>query len=303
VTAVGVIGLGQMGLPMAANLVRRGFATTGFDIAPAATAAARSVGVRIAESPAAVLDGSQVVLLSLPDEKALEALLLGADGLVHRQVGDKIIVDTTTTTVAMAERLARVFAASDGFYLDAPVTGGVGGAEKGALSMMVGGEASALERARPMLEALATTIVHVGPSGHGQVAKMVNQMLMGAIYTSVAEAFAFAAQFGADVAKVYEAVEHGGAQSRLLSAIKPGLLAGTVTTRGNLHQHGKDLDYVMREAIQRQMYLPLLGSVHGFFQLSRSLGFGEVRCHEMWAVWGRLLGLKITDTIDSSFKR
>jgi 3-hydroxyisobutyrate dehydrogenase-like beta-hydroxyacid dehydrogenase len=281
-----------MGRPMAANLVRRGFETVGFDVDPVAAETARAMGVFIATSPADLMDRSRVVLLSLPDEPVLENLFTGPGGLIHGPVAGKIFVDTTTTTVTIAERLAEAVASKGGFYLDAPVTGGVGGAEKGSLCMMIGGDAAACERALPVLQALATTVVHVGPSGHGQVAKMVNQMLMAAIFTSVAESFAFAARFGADLAKVYEAVEHGGAQSRLLSAIKPGLLAGSLTGKGNLHQHGKDLDYAMTEAMRRQIHLPITGSVHAFFQLSRALGFGHVRCHEMWAVWEKLLGCK-----------
>jgi 2-hydroxy-3-oxopropionate reductase len=293
VGSVGVIGLGRMGRPMAANLVRRGFETLGFDVQPAATEAARAAGVQIALTPAGVMQRVEVVILSLPDERVLDRLVTGPGGLVHESMQGTIIVDTTTTTVAMAERLAGAVSAAGGCYLDAPVTGGVGGAEKGTLCMMIGGDAAACARARPFLQALASTVVHVGPAGHGQVAKMVNQMLMAALFTSVAEAFAFAARFGTDLSKVYEAVEHGGAESRLLSAIKPSLLNGTVSTNGNLNQHGKDIDYVMTEAIRRQFPLPITSAAHGFFQLARSLGFGDIRCHEMWAVWKHLHQMKL----------
>jgi len=294
VGTVGVIGLGRMGRPMAANLVRRGFETFGFDVDPAATDAVRSVGVQNVPTAAGLVRRAQVVILSLPDERVLEALVTGPGGLMHEPMQGKVIVDTTTTTVTMAERLAGEVSSEGGFFLDAPVTGGVGGAEKGTLCMMIGGDAAAFAHALPVLQALATTVVHVGPSGHGQVAKMVNQMLMAALFTSVAESFAFAAHFGTDLAKVYEAVEHGGAESRLLSAIKRSLLNGTVSTNGNLNQHAKDLDYAMTEAIRRQIPLPVTGAVHGFYQLSRSLGFGNIRCHEMWAVWEKLLGPKVT---------
>lgn len=295
---VGVIGLGQMGRPMSANLVRRGFATSGYDVNETALAAAAATGVQNEASARAVLTRSHVVILSLPTEQALETLLVGEGGLCEEDLSGRILVDTTTTTVSLAESMARAVAARGGAFLDAPVTGGVSGAEKGNLTIMVGGDAAAFAEARPVLEAIGERLVHVGPSGHGQVAKMVNQMLMAAIYTSVAEAFAFAAQMGADVSRVYEAVEHGGAESRLLSAIKPSLLNGTVSNNGNLNQHGKDIDYVMAEAIRRQLYLPVAGAVHAFFQMSRSLGFGQVRCHEMWAVWEKLLDIRIKDTVN-----
>ncbi len=292
--AVGVIGLGQMGRPMAANLVRRGFATSGFDVNASSLEAAVAAGVRKENSARAVLARSRVVLLSLPTEQALEALLMGEGGLCGQALDGRILVDTTTTTATLAEKLARAVAAQGGAFLDAPVTGGVGGAEKGSLTVMVGGDADAFAQARPVLEAIGERLVRIGPSGHGQVAKMVNQMLMAAIYTSVAEAFAFAARMGAEAGPIYEAVERGGAESRLLSAIKRSLLNGTVSTNGNLNQHAKDLDYAMTEAIRRQIPLPVTGAVHGFYQLSRSLGFGNIRCHEMWAVWEKLLGPKVT---------
>lgn len=297
---VGVVGLGQMGRRMAATLVRRGFKTVGFDVDPAAVENARTDGVMHAPSPGDVLHRSQVVLLSLPDEHVAESLFMDPAGLIHGTLEGKVIVDTTTTTMTMAERLAAAVSSKGGFYLDAPVTGGVSGAEKGSLTIMVGGDVVAVAGARPVLEAIGERLVHVGPSGHGQVAKMVNQMLMAAIYTSVAEAIAFATQLGADPSRIYEAVEHGGAESRLLTAIKKSLLNGTVSTNGNLHQHGKDIDYVMEESIRRQLHLPITGAVHSFFQLSRSLGFRRARCHEMWAVWEKLLSIRSKKSDGSS---
>lgn len=294
---VGVIGLGQMGKPMAANLVKRGFRTLGCDVSAASLAAAAELGVIPAASAREVFAAADVTVLSLPTQEILEQVVLGAGGLIEVAQAPKIIVDTTTTTVALAQRLHAALAVKGVAFLDSPVTGGVAGAEQAALSIMIGGEAEAVARARPVFDALGNNIVHIGPSGHGQVAKMVNQMLMAAIYTSVAEGFAFAAQFGADVEKVFQAVEQGGAKSKQLSTIGPSLIAGTVRTNGNLAQHGKDIGYVIAEANHRKFFLPITSAVHEFYQLSRTLGFGRNSSHDMWAVWEKLLGIDLRATM------
>jgi len=294
--AVAVIGLGAMGGPMAANLARKGFRTLGFDPRPEAMAAAREAGVEPASSAADAFRQAEAALLSLPNQETMENVVLGEGGLLAH-AGGRCVIDATTTTVTMAQRVARAVEEAGGAFLDAPVSGGAGGARDGTLCVMVGGERGAFEAHRDVLEAIGTTVVHVGPSGHGQVAKLVNQMLMAAIYVSVAEAFAFAAQLGADVSKVYAAIEKGGCRSALLDAIKPNLLSGVLSTGGNLAMHGKDIDYVMDEATRRKLALPLTAQVHAFYNLSRTLGFGEIWSGEMWAVWEKMLGIDLTAPI------
>jgi 2-hydroxy-3-oxopropionate reductase len=293
---VGVIGLGQMGRRMAARLVRAGFPTRGFDIAAGARAASAADGVEVMPSAEQVAASASILLLSLPDQSVLERTLAGADAAKGLEVAGRIIIDTTTTSVETAQRMSNLVGRRGGEFLDAPVTGGTTGAESGRLTFMVGGEVAVFARARPVFEALGIKTVHVGPSGHGQAAKMVNQMLMAAIYVSVAESFSFAAQLGVDVGRVYEAVEGGGAQSRLLSAIRPGLVTGVMRENGNLGQHGKDIDYVMEEACRRRIPLPLTAAVHQFYQLSRALGFAGVASGDMWAVWERVLGVDLSAT-------
>jgi 3-hydroxyisobutyrate dehydrogenase-like beta-hydroxyacid dehydrogenase len=297
IRTVGMVGLGQMGLPMAENLQRRGFRTVGCDVVPAAAELARGRGITVLADARAVFCESNVTVLSLPTQEVLRNVVLGENGLLREAAQGKVIVDTTTATPTLAQELARAVAAAGGAFLDAPVTGGTLGAEKATLSIMLGGESDVIARVHPVLEALGTNIVHIGPSGHGQVAKMVNQMLMAAIYTSVAEGFAFAGQFGADVAKVFAAIENGGARSKLLSDIGPRLIAGTTRDNGNLAQHGKDVDYVMLEANQRKLFLPITAAVHEFYQLSRTLGFGVKSSHDMWTVWEKVLGIDLTETI------
>ena len=295
--AVGVIGLGRMGRPMAENLARKGFATFAYDVNATAMGALVDRGVIARGSAREVVAQAEMVVLSLPTQEVLEELVLGPGGFVEAEIAGKIIIDTTTTTPEIAKRLAGALASRGCAFLDSPVTGGAAGAQAATLSIMIGGDAAAVAAARPVYEALGTNVVHIGSSGHGQIAKMVNQMLMAAIYTSVAESFAFAAQQGADVAKIFQAVENGGGRSKVLSDIKPYLLGGTPRTNGNLAQHGKDIDYVMQQANAQKIFLPIASAVHEFYNLSRTLGFGQNSSHDMWAVWEKLLGIDFTATI------
>lgn len=288
-----VVGLGRMGFPMAANLQKAGFTVGGYDVRTEARAAAAAQGIAIADSAAEAVHGADVAVLSLPTETVLRSLMTGPGGLATPALAGRIVVDTTTTTIEVAEEMASAVADCGGLYLDAPVTGGVAGAEAGTLTFMVGGDDEAFHRARPVLAALGTRLVKVGPTGHGQAAKMVNQLLMGAIYVSMGEAFSFARRMGVDLTKVYEAVEQGGAQSRLLSLNKEAILAGRLRENGNLAQHGKDIGYVVEEAHRRQIPLPLTaGAVHEFFKLARALGCGNYAAGDMWAVWERVLGAR-----------
>lgn len=300
---VAFIGLGQMGRPMASNLLKHGYPVFGYDAQPLALAQLRGGSVRICPSAAEACAAAEVVVLSLPTESVLEQVLLGPERIPGDALRGKVVVDTTTTTVRMAEMVAAALAHHDCSFLDAPLTGGVSGAESGTLTIMVGGSADTFNRCLPLFRALGSKIVHVGPNGHGQAAKMVNQMLMGAIYTSIAEAFAFATQMEVDVSKVYDAVEEGGAQSKMLSMVKASLLAGTIRKNGNVDQHGKDIDYVMSEANRRRIPLPITSSVHDFYKLARTLGFGEIWSGEMWAVWEKLLGIDHTATIRNGAAR
>ncbi|HSV72451.1 MAG TPA: NAD(P)-dependent oxidoreductase [Chthonomonadales bacterium] len=294
--AVAVIGLGAMGGPMAANLARKGFRAVGYDPRSEAMERAVAADVEVAPSAADAFAMTDTALLSLPTQETMEEVVLGAGGLLPHVAG-RCIVDATTTTMEAAQRVARAVEAAGGAFLDAPVSGGSAGARDGTLCVMVGGDPEQFRAQRDVLEAIGATVVHVGPCGHGQVAKMVNQMLMAAIYVSVAEGFAFAAKLGADVRSVYAAIEKGGCRSMLLDAIKPNLLSGALSTGGNLAMHGKDIDYVMAEVTRRKLHMPLIAEVHAFYSLARSLGFGDVWSGEMWAVWERLLGIDLTATI------
>lgn len=202
---IGVIGLGAMGAAMARRLVATGLAPLGHDLDPARAAACGAIPAARPEDAAAPL-----VLLSLPDAAAVGAVL---PGLLPALPPGAVLADTSTLEPAAARRFAAMAAEAGAHYLDAPVSGGPAGAEAGRLAMMVGGEAAALDRARPGLSRIAAGILHVGGSGAGQVAKLVNNLLVATHLVVAAEALRIGEAAGVPAATLLEVVNGASGRS------------------------------------------------------------------------------------------
>jgi 3-hydroxyisobutyrate dehydrogenase len=205
---VAVIGLGAMGLAMAERLAERGIAVQGWDRDPARRKAAEATGVAVAEDAAT---SAEVVILSLPNDEAVHtvAAVLPAAGMM----ADGVVVDTSTVAPETPRALAPGFAATGLAWLDAPVSGGPHGARAGKLTMMVGGEAEALARALPALEAIAAKVVHVGASGAGAVAKLANNWLVAAHLLTASEALRLARRAGVDAAAALAVINGASGRS------------------------------------------------------------------------------------------
>lgn len=192
---IGFIGLGNMGLPMAANLAKAGHQLLGFDVTQAARARAKEAGIGLAASANAVAEGADAVVTMLPDGKIARAVWLDG-GLLAALPTGALAIDCSTIDVATARALAEAAAARGIAMLDAPVSGGVMGAAGGTLTFMVGGAADGFARAEPLLKAMGRTIAHAGDAGAGQAAKICNNMLLGISMIGVCEAFALAEKLG-----------------------------------------------------------------------------------------------------------
>ena len=193
---IGFIGLGNMGAPMAANLVRAGHQVTGFDTAVGKTEALAAKGGRAAATAAEAAAAGETVITMLPAGPDVRSVYLGDAGILAQARKDALLIDCSTIDVESARAVAA--AASDAGFdmLDAPVSGGVVGAETAGLTFMVGGNVDAFERARPLLTAMGRTIVYAGPAGNGQAAKICNNMILGVSMIAVCEAFSLAEQLG-----------------------------------------------------------------------------------------------------------
>jgi 3-hydroxyisobutyrate dehydrogenase len=193
---IGFIGLGNMGAPMAANLVKAGHQVTGFDVAPKAVDALAGRGGRAAASAVEAAGTGELVITMLPAGAQVRSVYLGEDGVLANARKGALLIDCSTIDVETARAVAAAAAEAGYDMLDAPVSGGVAGAEAASLTFMVGGEAAVFARAQPVLAAMGRTIVHAGPSGNGQAAKICNNMILGISMIAVCEAFSLAERLG-----------------------------------------------------------------------------------------------------------
>ncbi len=192
--SIAFIGLGNMGLPMALNLLRAGYAVRGFDVVAAANAAAANAGIAVAGSAAEAVSGAGIAISMLPNGKLVQELYKG--GVLQAAARDTLFIDSSTIDVSSARAAHELAAASRMASLDAPVSGGVGGAAAGTLTFMAGGAERAFARALPVLEAMGKKIVHCGGAGAGQAAKICNNMILGISMIAVGEAFVLGEKLG-----------------------------------------------------------------------------------------------------------
>ncbi len=195
---VGFVGTGTMGQPMVANLVKKGFTVVAYDVVPTALAAAVKLGASACGSAAEAARQAELVVTMLPSSSHVEAVYLGVGGVLEGVARGRLCVDMSTIDPAVSRRVAERLRQRGVRFIDAPVSGGVGGAEKATLAIMVGGEAADVEEARPALVAMGANIVHVGPVGSGEVAKVCNNLIAGVAMVAVSEAFRIAEGFGVD---------------------------------------------------------------------------------------------------------
>ena len=229
--AIAFIGLGNMGGPMASNLVKAGHAVTGYDVSAAALDAARAAGLRVAASAAEAATGAEVVVTMLPAGAHLVAAYEG--GLVAAAPAGALFVDSSTVDVASARRAHEIATAAGMMAVDAPVSGGVGGAEAGTLTFMAGGTTEALERARPVLAAMGRRIVACGGPGDGQAAKMCNNMILGISMIGIGEAFVLAEKLGLDHQALFDVASTSSGQCWALTNHCP--VPGPVPTSAANH--------------------------------------------------------------------
>jgi 3-hydroxyisobutyrate dehydrogenase len=201
---IGFIGLGNMGLPMAQNLVKSGHAVTGFDLSEYAAERLAAGGGTRANSVADACKDAEIVITMLPAGEQVREVYLGAQGVLAAVAAGALLIDSSTIDVDTARQVAQAAEAKGLAMIDAPVSGGVSGAQSASLTFMVGGPDAAFERARPVLEKVGKTIVHAGGAGNGQAAKICNNMILGASMIVVSEAFLLAEKLGLDKQRLFE---------------------------------------------------------------------------------------------------
>jgi 2-hydroxy-3-oxopropionate reductase len=256
-TTVAFIGLGIMGGPMAANLVKAGFEVTGYNRSPEKVAALVDAGGRGADSVAEAVRDADVIITMVPDSPDVEAVTGGDDGVFASAKAGALYVDMSTIRPDVAVRVAEAGRNAGLRVLDAPVSGGEAGAIEASLSIMVGGEPADFEDARPVLEAVGKTIVHVGPAGSGQTVKAANQLIVAVNIEVLAEAVVFLEAYGVDTKAALEVLGGGLAGSTVLNRKGPNMLAREFKPGFRLALHHKDLGIVTSAAREAGVAIPL----------------------------------------------
>ena len=218
---IGFIGLGNMGLPMATNLVRAGHEVSGFDLAAPSLAAFAEAGGRPAASAAEAAEGVDVIVTMLPAGQHVRGVLTADGGVLAAAAPGALVIDSSTIDVATTRELAELAGTQGYLWLDAPVSGGTTGAAAGTLTFMVGGSADAFAAGRPYLEVMGRNIVHAGPAGAGQAAKVCNNLMLGISMLGVSEAFALADKLGLSAQALFDIGSTSSGQCWALTSYCP----------------------------------------------------------------------------------
>lgn len=260
-TTVAFLGLGIMGLPMATNLVAAGFDVVGHNRSKGKADALAERGGRAAGTVAEAVRDADVVVTMLPDSPDVEQVLAGPDGVFAHAGAGTLVIDASTIRPDVSRELAAAGAERGLRVLDAPVSGGEKGAVDGTLSIMVGGSAEDVDAARPVLDAVGATVVHVGPAGAGQTVKAANQLIVAGTIELVAEAIVFLEAHGVDTEAAVRVLAGGLAGNAILERKAAGMLARDFTPGFRLELHHKDLGIATAAAREAGVVIPLGAAV------------------------------------------
>jgi 3-hydroxyisobutyrate dehydrogenase len=290
-TRLGFIGLGIMGFSMASRLQEARFPLTVHTRTKSKASRLLSKGAQWAANPAAVAEQSDVVFICVTDTPDVEAVVRGPEGLLSAARNGLIVVDHSTISPSATQKLAKELSDRGVALLDAPVSGGDVGAKNGTLSIMVGGEAATLEKVEPFLKKMGTTITHCGPSGSGQLTKLVNQILVSVTNMAVCEALTFARKHNLNLEKTIAAVAGGAAGSWQLANLGPRMAAGDFRPGFMIDLQQKDLRLVMQAAEESDTSLPAASLVHQLFAAAQAAGHGRDGTQALFTVMEKLASL------------
>jgi 2-hydroxy-3-oxopropionate reductase len=291
---VGYIGLGLMGKSIARNILKEGFPLVVHNRSRAAVNGLLADGATAANSPKEVAAQVDVVFTNLPDSPDVELVALGKDGIIEGARDGLIFVDNSTIKPASARLIAQKLAEKNVFALDAPVSGGDIGARNGTLTIMVGGDASALEKVKPVFMAMGRTVTHVGGAGAGQVAKAANQIMVAAQMVAMGELLVFSKKAGVEPRKVVEAIKGGAAQCWTLDVKPPRLFEGNREPGFKAHMQLKDLKIILETAQEYNIPVPSTAENAKLFQQMIELGMGDLDNSAVVGVIEKLAGVEIS---------
>lgn len=290
---IGFIGLGIMGRGMAANLLQAGYAVRVWNRTASRIDPLVELGAAAGSSPADVAAHSDITFICVSDTPDVQAVVLGEEGVIHGAQPGVLVVDHSTISPIATQEMAAKLAEKEVHMLDAPISGGSEGAANGTLSIMVGGDAAQFARALPTMQAMGKTITHVGGHGAGQMAKLVNQILVVVTMQAVSEALLFAQAGGMDLEKTLTAVAGGAAGSWMLSNRGPQVIQRDWRPGFTIDLQQKDLRLVLEAADQLGIPLPGVALVFQFYRTLQQQGLGSEGNHALVKALEHLAGFAI----------
>ncbi len=296
--AIGFVGLGIMGKPMARNLARAGYELVIYNRSQDDIDALLGEGnqFQAAGSPREVAERSKAIITVLPDSPDVRDVVFGDNGLLPGLGKGHLLIDMSTIAPATAVEVNAALRERDARALDAPVSGGDKGAIAATLSIMVGGEADDVQRAMPLFEAMGKTIVHVGAAGAGQIVKACNQMVVAINYAAVSEALVLGAKAGVEAAKIVQVLSGGLAASRVLELKGPSMIAHHFDPGFRIDLHRKDLAIALSTAGANAVPVPATALVGQFFEALAAAGKGDLDHSALITIFEELAHFTIGET-------
>ncbi|RMG97559.1 MAG: NAD(P)-dependent oxidoreductase [Chloroflexi bacterium] len=290
---IGFIGLGIMGRGMSRNLLKAGFSVRVWNRTASRMEPLVAAGATAGTSPADVAAHTDIIITCVSDTPDVQAVILGENGVIHGARTGSLVIDMSTISPQATREIAARLAEKGVHMLDAPISGGSEGAERGTLSIMIGGEAAQVERAMPVLQAMGKAITHVGPNGAGQMVKLVNQVLVVVNMLAVGEALLLAQAGGLDLEKTLAAVSQGAAGSWMLSNRGPQVLARDWRPGFTIDLQQKDLRLVLEAADQLGVPLMATSTVFHLYRTLQERGLGAEGNHALVKALENLAGFQI----------
>jgi 3-hydroxyisobutyrate dehydrogenase-like beta-hydroxyacid dehydrogenase len=270
---VAFIGLGVMGFPMAGHLANAGHQVTVYNRSPEKAASwADTYSGDTAATPAAAAEDADFVFSCVGNDDDLRAVTTGENGVFSTIKSGAIFIDNTTTSAEVARELSKIAEESGFSFLDAPVSGGQAGAENGKLTVMMGGDEAAFNKAKPVIEAFAANVQLIGPSGYGQLCKMVNQLCIAGVVQGLSEGIHFAKRAGLDIEKVISVISKGAAQSWQMENRYQTMAANEFDFGFAVDWMRKDLGIAMQEAEKNGASLPVTKIIDGYYEQVQNNG-------------------------------
>ena len=285
---LGYVGVGLMGLPMLRRLVSLGYAVDAYDIVPARLAAALEAGATTVQSPGEAARQADLVLLNLPTTEAVDVAVFGDGGVASAMRPPQVVVDFSTVKVDKGREFARRLREATGCgWIDAPVSGGPPASETGTLTVMAGGDIEDIARVSSLMADVSSRFTHMGPSGAGLVAKMINQLIVGCGHAVMAEALLVAEAAGIDAARIPQCLAGGHADGTLLQKLYPRMAARDFAPQGYARQLLKDLEMVNEFAGGLKAPVPMTGEALSLYRMLIHLGHAELDTSAVFKLYER----------------